>query len=125
MGDLVRIELQVTLPRDNTSYLAIDDPLPSIFEAVNTDFASQSGRLDRDEDWRVSHHELRDDRALFFVDYLARSGSYTLSYHARVTSAGSAVAPPAKVEAMYEPDFYALSASRKFATPNPLHTAAR
>ena len=125
VGDLVRIELQVTLPRDNTSYLAIDDPLPSIFEAVNTDFASQSGRLDREEDWRVSHHELRDDRALFFVDYLARSGSYTLSYHARVTSAGSAVAPPAKVEAMYEPDFYALSASRKFATPNPLHTAAR
>ena len=125
LGDLVRIQLQITMPRDDTSYLAIDDPLPSIFEAVNTDFASQSGRLDREQDWRVSHQEIRDDRALFFLDHLPRAGSYTVSYHARVTSAGSAVAPPAKVEAMYEPDFYALSASRKFVTPNPLHTAAR
>ena len=125
VGDLVRIQLQVTMPRDDTSYLVIDDPMPSIFEAVNTDFASQAGRLERKEDWRVSHQELRDDRALFFVDHLPRSGSYTLSYHARVTSAGSSVAPPAKVEAMYEPDFYALSASRRFTTPNPLHAAAR
>ena len=65
------------------------------------------------------------DRVLFFIDYLPRSGSYTVSYHARVTSAGSVVAPPAKVEAMYEPEFFALSASHKFTTPNPLHTAAR
>ena len=32
------------MPRDGTRYLVIDDPLPSIFEAVNTDFASQAGR---------------------------------------------------------------------------------
>ncbi|NRB27701.1 MAG: hypothetical protein HRU37_08480, partial [Roseibacillus sp.] len=125
VGDLVRVELQVTMPRDETVYLVIDDPLPSIFEAVNTAFASQAGRLEQENDWEVSHEELRDDRVLFFIDSLPRSGSYTVSYHARVTSAGSVVAPPAKVEAMYEPEFFALSASHKFTTPNPLHTAAR
>jgi len=125
VGDLVRVELQVSMPRDGTRYLAIDDPLPSIFEAVNTEFASQAGRLRKESSWRISHQEIRDDRAVFFINHLPRSGSYTLSYHARVTSAGSAVAPPAKVEAMYEPEFFALSASRKFTTPNPLNTAAR
>ena len=125
VGDLVRVELQVTMPRDETVYLVIDDPLPSIFEAVNTTFASQTGRLNKNNNWEVSHEELRDDRVLFFINSLPRSGSYTLSYHARVTSAGSVVAPPAKVEAMYEPEFFALSASHKFTTPNPLHTATR
>ncbi|MFP6878013.1 MAG: MG2 domain-containing protein [Roseibacillus sp.] len=125
VGDLVKIELQITMPRDGTRYLVIDDPLPSIFEAVNTEFGSQAGRLKKTTSWRISNQELRDDRAVFFVNYIPRSGSYKVSYHARVTSAGTAVAPPAKVEAMYEPEFYALSSSRAFKTPNPLHTAAR
>ena len=125
VGDLVKVELQVTMPRDGTSYLVIDDPLPSIFEAVNTEFASQAGRLKRKVRWNISNQELRDDRAVFFVNYVPRSGTYKASYHARVTSAGTAIAPPAKVEAMYEPEFFALSPSRPFKTPNPLHTAAR
>ena len=124
-GDLVEVQLEVSMPRDGTRYLVVDDPLPSIFEAVNTDFASQAGRLKSKKDWSVSHQEFRDDRVLFFMNYLPRSGSYTLSYQARVTSAGSALAPPAKVEAMYEPEFFALSASRRFVTPNPLKTANR
>jgi len=123
VGDLVRVDLQVTLPRDGTRYLVIDDPLPSLFEAVNTDFASQAGRVaGRRDSWRISHRELRDERALFFLNRVPRSGSYTVSYHARVATAGEAAAPPAKVEAMYEPEFFALSTSRRFQTPNPLLT---
>ena len=122
-GDLIEVQLEVSMPRDGTRYLVIDDPLPSIFEAVNTDFASQAGRLKGERKWNISHQEFRDDRVLFFMNYLPTSGSYTLSYQARVTSAGSALAPPAKVEAMYEPEFFALSASHKFITPNPLKTA--
>ena len=124
-GDLVEVQLEVSMPRDGTRYLVVDDPLPSIFEAVNTDFASQAGRLKINKDWSISHQEFRDDRVLFFMDYVPSSGSYTLSYQARVTSAGSALAPPAKVEAMYEPEFFALSASDRFVTPNPLKTANR
>lgn len=125
VGDLVRVELQVTMPRDGTRYLVVDDPLPSLFETVNTQFASQAGRLAKGNYWNPNYKELRDDRALFFINHVARAGVYKLSYHARVTSAGEATAPPAKVEAMYEPEFYALSPSRRLTTPPPTETAGR
>jgi uncharacterized protein YfaS (alpha-2-macroglobulin family) len=118
-GDLIRVVLRVTLPKDRTRYLAIDDPLPAIFEAVNTDFASQNsalGVLTSANDWQISHSELRSDRAVFFLDEVARKGTYSLTYLARCSIAGQATAPPAKVESMYDPENFALSASRVFST---------
>jgi uncharacterized protein YfaS (alpha-2-macroglobulin family) len=116
-GDLIRVSLRVTLPKDDTRYLVIEDPLPSIFETVNTDFKSQNTALGvrtSENDWNVSHSELRSDRAVFFLDHVWRKGTYTVTYLARCTLAGQATAPPAKVESMYEPDNFALSASRVF-----------
>jgi uncharacterized protein YfaS (alpha-2-macroglobulin family) len=116
-GDLVRVTLRVTLPKDDTRYLVIEDPLPSVFETVNTDFASQSSGLGirtSENDWNVSHSELRSDRAVFFLDHVSRKGTYTVTYLARCTLAGTATAPPAKVESMYDPENFALSASRVF-----------
>lgn len=118
-GDLIRVSLRVTLPSDDTRYLVIEDPLPSIFETVNSDFASQSSGLGirtSENDWNVSHSELRSDRAVFFVDHVWRKGTYTVTYLARCTLAGQTTAPPAKVESMYDPENFALSASRVFTT---------
>lgn len=117
IGDLIRVTLRVTLPEDDTRYLIIEDPLASIFETVNTDFASQRaavGTRTSENDWNISHSELRTDRALFFLDHIGRKGTYTVTYLARCTLAGQAVAPPAKVESMYNPENFALSASRVF-----------
>ncbi|MES2476841.1 MAG: MG2 domain-containing protein [Verrucomicrobiota bacterium] len=117
VGDLIRVTLRVSLPKDDTRYLVIEDPLASIFETVNTDFASQRaavGTRTSENDWNVSHSELRTDRAVFFLDHVWRKGTYTVSYLARCTLAGQAVAPPAKVESMYDPENFALSASRVF-----------
>ncbi len=117
VGDLVRVSLRVTLPKDNTRYLVIEDPLPAVFETVNTDFKSQraaAGFATSENDWQVSHSELRNDRAAFFLDEVSRKGTYTITYLARCTLAGQATAPPAKVESMYDPDNFALSASRSF-----------
>jgi uncharacterized protein YfaS (alpha-2-macroglobulin family) len=119
VGDLIRVTLRVTLPKDSTRYLVIEDPLPSLFETVNTDFKSQSaavGTPTSENDWQVSHSELRTDRAVFYLDEVWRSGTYTLSYLARCTVSGQATAPPAKVESMYDPENFALSASRVFTT---------
>jgi uncharacterized protein YfaS (alpha-2-macroglobulin family) len=110
-GDLIR----VTLPKDNTRYLVIEDPLPALFETVNTDFQSQSSGLGvrtSESDWNVSHSELRSDRAVFFLDEIRRKGTYSVTYLARCTLAGKTTAPPAKVESMYDPENFALSASR-------------
>jgi alpha-2-macroglobulin len=117
VGDLIRVSLRITLPTDETKYLVIDDPLPAVFETVNTNFATQKaavGTPTSQEDWQVSHTELRTDRATFFLDHVWRRGTYTLSYLVRCTLAGQATAPPAKVESMYDPENVALSASRVF-----------
>ncbi|MGL4400670.1 MAG: alpha-2-macroglobulin family protein [Luteolibacter sp.] len=119
VGELIRVSLRVTLPQDRTRYLVIEDPLPSLFETVNTDFKSQraaAGIRTSENDWNVSHSELRTDRACFFLDEVWRAGTYTLTYLARCTVAGQATAPPAKVESMYDPENFALSASRVFTT---------
>jgi alpha-2-macroglobulin len=119
LGDLIRVTLQVTLPGDDTRYLVVDDPLPSIFEAVNTDFASQAGGQviqTSENDWNISHSELRSDRAVFFMDHVYRRGTYKLTYLARCTVGGDVNVPPAKVESMYDPDNFALSATQKFST---------
>ncbi|MES2996250.1 MAG: MG2 domain-containing protein [Verrucomicrobiota bacterium] len=116
-GDLIRVTLRVTLPRDDARYLAIDDPLPATFEAVNSRFQSQSAALGirtSERSWNISHSELRDDRAVFFIDHVRKAGTYTLTYLARCTLPGQVIAPPAKAEMMYDPGNFALSASRGF-----------
>ena len=118
-GDLIRVTLRITLPNDDTRYLVVDDPLPSVFETVNSDFSSQSSaQLIRttEKDWNISHSELRADRAVFFMDHVWRRGAYNITYLARCTADGDVMAPPAKVESMYDPENFALSASQKFTT---------
>jgi uncharacterized protein YfaS (alpha-2-macroglobulin family) len=119
VGDLIRVTLRVTLPGDDTRYLVVEDLLPSIFESVNSGFSSQraiAAGHTSENDWNVSHSELRDDRAVFYLDHVYRRGTYTINYLARCTVAGQSVAPSAKVESMYDPSNFALSASRQFST---------
>ncbi len=119
VGDLIRVSLRVTLPKDDTRYLVIEDPLAALFETVNSAFKSQSSALGiatSDNNWTVSHSELRSDRAVFFLDEVGHRGTYTLTYLVRCTLAGASTAPPAKVESMYDPSQFALSASRNFRT---------
>jgi uncharacterized protein YfaS (alpha-2-macroglobulin family) len=117
VGDLIRVSLRVTLPKDDTRYLVIEDPLSASFETVNSDFKSQSSALGlatAENNWSVTHSELRSDRAVFFLNEVGRRGTYTLTYLVRCTLAGETTAPPAKVESMYDPSQFALSASRSF-----------
>jgi uncharacterized protein YfaS (alpha-2-macroglobulin family) len=114
VGDLVVVRLELNVPNAEQQYLAIDDPLPSIFEAVNPAFQGRGERKDpgwTGQDLPVSFQEMRTDRTLFFCDYLAAQDNYRVEYLARVVAAGAATAPPAKIEAMYEPQRYGLSAT--------------
>ena len=96
IGDLVKVTLTVSLPDKAMRYLAIDDPLPSSFQGVNTDFESQAGRVKDKNSWRISHREVRLDRVLFFIDNPLRSGNLIMTYHARVTHKGKFLFPPPK-----------------------------
>jgi uncharacterized protein YfaS (alpha-2-macroglobulin family) len=113
VGDRVLVTLDLEC-RKNATYIAIEDPLPAILEAVNPDFKSQETRAGEHLgiEWSGSFHELREDRALFFADTITQ-GTYTIRYLARVAAAGEATAPSAKVEEMYKPERFGLSETIK------------
>ena len=117
VGDLVKVSLDITFSTA-LEYVVIEDRLPSLFEAVNNDFASQSSKFKGNSDyqWTINHKELRSDRASFFVNRSWRNGTRTVSYMARVTSAGIATAPAAKVECMYDPVQIAITDSKVLTT---------
>ncbi len=113
VGDLILVTLDMNIPNERETYLAIDDPLPAIFEAVNPTFKSQeTQRVNADREARTlytSFREIRKDRVLFFADGVFGAGDYSLQYLARVVAPGQVTAPPAKIEAMYEPQRFGLS----------------
>jgi uncharacterized protein YfaS (alpha-2-macroglobulin family) len=92
-------------------FVAIDDPLPAIFEAVNPEFKSQQvgGQDAGGLDWHSDYREVRAERVLYFCDHLPR-GTHTFRYLARVRSAGRVMAPSTKVEEMYRPERFGLAA---------------
>ncbi len=110
VGDRVLVTLDFVAP-GRASYVAIDDPLPAVFEAVNPEFKSQAmaGR-ELSNVFASDFTELRDDRALFFSNSMW-PGKHQIRYLARVRATGTATAPPAKIEEMYHPDRFGLSAS--------------
>ncbi len=118
VGDLIVITLNIKVSKPNR-YLAIEDPLPSVFEPINPEFTTQNTRKDaegEDNAWYTDHRELRHDKALFFTNDWSQKGEFHLKYLARVIAEGDVVAPPARIEAMYEPEQYGLSDIQRILT---------
>ena len=118
VGDLIVVNLDIDVQKPNR-YLALEDPLPSVFEPVNPEFTTQNKRADakaQDNEWLCDHRELRNNKALFFTDEASDKGKFQLRYLARVIAEGDVIAPPARIEAMYEPDQYGLSEIQRVQT---------
>ncbi len=110
VGDRVLVTLRLETPQPG-HFVAIDDPLPAILEAINPEFRTQGG--DGGEEFtRADYREIRADRVLYFCDHLP-AGAFTFRYLARVRSAGTVTAPSTKVEEMYRPERFGLGASAK------------
>ncbi|HIG80995.1 MAG TPA: hypothetical protein EYQ62_05000, partial [Verrucomicrobiales bacterium] len=115
VGDLVRVTLRVDVPAP-AHYFAIEDGLPANLEPMNARLKTQATtRVPSGKNWRVSHKVLRKDRAVFYANNLPR-GRHEFKYLARVRAAGTATAPAAKVEAMYDPGIVGLTASQPIVT---------
>jgi alpha-2-macroglobulin len=121
VGDRILVTLRLTV-RQPAHYLAIDDPLPSVLEALNPEFKTQAtsaaalaalGGLGTP--WQGDFHELRSDRVLFFGNHVA-PGDYRIRYLARVRAGGQVTAPPAKAEEMYHPERFSLSEAQRLST---------
>ncbi|MCX6877506.1 MAG: MG2 domain-containing protein [Verrucomicrobia bacterium] len=116
VGDRVLITLRIEV-RQPAHYLAVDDPLPAVFEAVNPLFKTQEMNpgVAVERNCFSDFREIRTDRALFFADHI-QPGNYTIRYLARVCAAGRVTAPAAKIEEMYHPERFGMSATEEVTT---------
>jgi uncharacterized protein YfaS (alpha-2-macroglobulin family) len=116
VGDRILITLDLEVRRRAT-YVAIEDPLPGVFEPLNPAFKSQETLADESlgTPWISSYQEMRQDRVVFFSDLLY-PGRYLLRYLARVVAAGDALAPAAKVQEMYHPERFGSTETQQVST---------
>jgi len=119
-GDLVRVTLTFRLTKERR-FVAVTDPLPAGFEAVESWFATTARDLASQQDrqtnaggnaneWRnwweysgFDRVERLDDRVRLFATRLAE-GVHEFSYVARATTAGTFRTAPASADEMYEPE---------------------
>jgi hypothetical protein len=124
VGDLVRVRVKVVADGDRY-WVAVEDPLPAGFEAVNTRLETSRAPLGmvgdgndgdrfrygyRRNEW--SYTELRDDRVLAFADRFWK-GEAQLEYLARALTPGTFTAAPARAEQMYQPEISGRTAAVK------------
>jgi alpha-2-macroglobulin len=105
-GDVVLGQLTVTTATGR-DFVVVEAPLPAGLEAIDTSLAinRDEGLADQGRGWSHTWHrrELRDDRALFFVNSMP-PGVYRFRYFTRATSSGEFTMPPARTEEMYAPE---------------------
>lgn len=112
-GQLIKVRVEIKVP-ENRRFVAVEDPLPAGFEAVNTKLktsANVTGAKTR-SGWGWTHREMRDDRVLGFVDNMYRK-DMKMEYLVRATTAGTYVAPPPRAEEMYSPEVYGQGVATK------------
>ncbi|HEX2987845.1 MAG TPA: alpha-2-macroglobulin, partial [Chloroflexota bacterium] len=128
-GETVKVKLTMVALRD-LHYFAVEDPLPSGLEAIDTRLKTSSvsargetGMVDKSGKegavlpwWKYDYFtqvEPRDDRVTLFATYLPK-GTYEYTYLAKATSQGEFQALPARGYEMYFPEVWGRSEGSKF-----------
>ncbi len=115
-GDLIRVNLTITLPQERR-YVAVSDPLLGGVEAVDGFFRTTASDMARDSSsssnpgdarwWferdGFDHVDRFDDRVELFATRLS-AGRHTFSYLVRATTAGTFRAAGTTAEQMYAPE---------------------
>jgi len=104
----------VTVEATNTTtryQVALVDPLPAGFEAVNDALATAERTRAAAGDTTWDFTNLRDNRSEAF-DMHMEEGRHQFSYTVRATTPGTFVAAPAKAEEMYSPETFGRSSGQ-------------
>ncbi|HTW95858.1 MAG TPA: MG2 domain-containing protein [Tepidisphaeraceae bacterium] len=109
-GDLVKVELTIEAPPDESN-LVIDDLLPAGLEIENPRL-STSAQEDEDTsqipDLARVRVDMRDDRLILMAD-MPGAATARYEYLARAVTRGTFIIPPVRIEAMYDIATNALS----------------
>ncbi len=120
-GQLVRVSVTVEL-LDDGFYILLEDKLPGGFEALNealntsshdgliSEYDFEYGSIFNWQRYGYNNKEVHGDHVSFFITELAK-GKRTFSYFVRAVQAGTFVAMPAELTAMYDSTVWGRSAS--------------
>lgn len=113
-GSVRKVRLTITVP-ETRHFVAVESMLAAGYEAIDLRYAIAQQHLKddlysskdyyRDQSWRFSHVELRDDRVFLFADELP-PGVYRYEYLVRATTPGTFRERPARVWEMYFPETF-------------------
>ncbi len=113
VGQTLVVDLLVVSPKPR-DFVVLEDPLPAGLEAIDTQLATTStaARLGSALKGEMSgvHREVHDERVVFLIDHLP-PGMHHFRYLARSIVRGRFGTPPAKVEAMYQPEVFGRTAA--------------
>jgi uncharacterized protein YfaS (alpha-2-macroglobulin family) len=105
-GDVIAVKLDVR-GRD-ARYLLVEDPIPAGTEIVTRDDLYEFRQKPEWWSYFFTRREFRDDRAVFFHSYLLRASTPDY-YLLKVVNPGKFRVSPARVEPMYQPQYFAAS----------------
>jgi uncharacterized protein YfaS (alpha-2-macroglobulin family) len=106
-GDVIAVRLTVT--GNHWRYLMVEDPIPAGTEIVERDDLYEIRQKPAWWNYYFTRREFRDDRAAFFQTWFERDQRYF--YLLKVVNPGQFRVSPARVEPMYQPQYFATSSS--------------
>lgn len=119
-GQNVKAKMTVVVPEDRY-YVSVEDFIPAGLEPIDFSLKTAQQSLQEDENnynwwnnlWYFNHSEFRDDRVVYFADFLPK-GVYEIEYYLRATTSGEFVDLPAKVQEMYVPEVFGQTTGNRF-----------
>ncbi|MGC9195895.1 MAG: alpha-2-macroglobulin family protein [Syntrophobacteraceae bacterium] len=127
VGDIVKVTIGIDLGgKEVKRYLALDDPLPAGFVAINSAFETVESPQDASSSENIfsfwspdgffmfqpNFFELHQQRVTAFRD-IAWPGAYKFIYYARAVCEGVFHVAPTKLEEMYQPEVNAFTPAIK------------
>lgn len=124
VGQNVHSKITLIVPEDRY-FVMIEDYLPAGLEGVDFNLkTTEQGLLEEDicefddcYNWYFNHSEIRDDKVMFFADFLPK-GVYELDYYLRATSVGKFADLPTLAQEIYFPEVFGRSIGRTFEVLN-------
>jgi|GEM_PF-655556 len=129
-GENLKGKMTIIVPEDRY-YVMVEDYLPAGLEGVDFSLnTTQMGLLSTSDDlrtsdviygkgyydyspWAFNYSEVRDDRMMFFADFLPK-GVYELEYFVRATTPGTYHDLPALAQELYFPEVFGRSEGKLF-----------
>ncbi len=124
VGENLHGKLTLMVPEDR-HFVMIEDFLPAGLEGIDFNLSTSEqglrdmGGADKNDcydcyfNWYFNHSEVRDDRIMYFADYLPK-GVYEIDYYVRATAVGEFADLPTLAQETYFPEVFGRSEGKSF-----------